>query len=178
MRARRLSVRDLGYPTAMTIRLERSYLQVPYRAVRTPLGLLDDLVVVRVFGADSPAHRVLAQKLQQLDSLAAAAFGDDAAASAAPQPAPKAAARKAAPTATAPTAAPTPEAAPDTSDADERDRAIPADEQDEIEHLAESFVADEALVPRAGELAENDELRRVQAEIKAKQSVEDERGQL
>ncbi len=154
----------------MTIKTPpRSALRIPYLAVRLPLGLLDDQVVVRVFGADSTAHRSLLRGLQTLDMLAAAAFdtGED--------------------TAAAPT-----HSEPDTRDdvpedvitdvevveRDGGDQPLEPAEQEEIVQLADTFLADDELAPRSGELAENDELRRVQAEIKAKQAIETEHGQL
>lgn len=181
----------------------RTALQVPYLAVRMPLGLFDERVVVRVFGADSPAHRVLSQGLQQLDTLAAGAFGQGDSAYdapmaaptqpksqrpekasapakapvAAPAKAPVAASAKSAQSKAAPAgaAAPAKPAAPEEPRVEEQ---VPQEEQQEIARLTETFVAEQELAPRAGELAEDDEIRRVQAAIKAKQAVEDERGQL
>ena len=181
----------------------RTALQVPYLAVRMPLGLLDERVVVRVFGSDSPAHRVLSQGLQQLDTLAAGAFGQGGSSSgAATPPAPAKPATPTKPAATkapaaaktqtpaktpapakastpakTPSAAPAP-AAPQAPEEPRVEKQVPQEEQQEITRLTETFVAEQDLAPRAGELAEDDEIRRVQAAIKAKQTVEDERGQL
>ncbi|WP_375485143.1 hypothetical protein [uncultured Jatrophihabitans sp.] len=154
----------------------RTAVRASYHLVRTPLTLFDDLVVERVFGADSAPHRVLAQGLERLDSLV-----DGEAGVGTMQSPPWAAGDRN--VRDEPTARPGDEAAPveEPEPAAGRDETagdtLPADEQQEIEQLAEVFESDEELVPRAGELAENDDLRRVQAEIKAKQQVEDGHGQ-
>lgn len=184
----------------------RSALRLPYLAVRTPLGLLDDQVVRRVFGESSTAYRSLTRGLHSLDMLAATAMGmggtqtapsrpddaapddtapddtasddtasdaDDRSADAEDQPAP-------APVSDAQEARTLPE--PSELAAEERppveEQQIDDREQQEIIERAESYLAEEALAPQAGELADDDEIRRVQAEIRAKQEIETERGQL
>ena len=145
----------------MTIKTpSRSILRFPYLAVRTPLGLLDEQLVVRVFGAESTAHRSLLRGLHTLDALVASAFSP---ADAAPDNAPAGAQD---------------EPADEPAGRDGGEQPIDAAEQSEIEQLTETLLADDDLAPRTGELAENDELRRVQAEIRAKQEIETEHGQL
>ncbi|WP_375503509.1 hypothetical protein [uncultured Jatrophihabitans sp.] len=173
----------------MTIKTPpRSALRIPYLAVRTPLGLLDEQVVVRVFGVDSTAHRSLLRGLQTLDALAASAFATTSGASAPPE-ADAQTDTLAEDTEDGDTAADDTAADDTAAEADiitdvqpvERDggeQPIEPAEQEEIEQLAETFLAEDDLAPRSGELAENDELRRVQAEIRAKQAIETQHGQL
>ncbi len=158
----------------MTIKTpSRTALRIPYLAVRTPLGLLDEQVVVRIFGLDSTAHRSLLRGLHTLDALAASALAPqderDAPADEAGQPAEP--------------AEPSEPAAEIITDVEpvERDggeQPIEPAEQAEIEQLTETFLVEDDLAPRSGELAENDDLRRVQAEIRAKQEIETRHGQL
>ena len=154
-----------------------SALRIPYLAVRTPLELLDKQVVIRVFGTGSTAHRSLARGLQTLDTLAASAFASGELPDNGP----------AQPPSDGPTdAAEQTDAEADADiitdveavDRDGGEEPIEPAEQEEIEQLAETFLVEDELAPRSGELAENEELRRVQAEIRAKQAVESEHGQL
>ena len=147
-----------------------SALRIPYLAVRLPMGVVDEQVVVRWLGEDSSAHRVLTQRLQQLDALAATVFAADQR-SDAPGPAVD-------DSATIDTATTAKDTTPVADTTPAEPEVIDAEEQQEIEQLTDAFLADDDLAPRAGELAEDDEIRRVQAEIRAKQAVEDERGQL
>ena len=144
----------------MSIKTPSSVLRIPYLAVRTPLGLLDEHLVVRVFGTGSTAHRSLLRGLHTLDALAASVFP--------PAPAEHAAADE----------PDEPATADEPAGRDGGEQPIGATERSEIEQLTETLLADDDLAPRTGELAENDELRRVQAEIRAKQEVETEHGQL
>jgi hypothetical protein len=163
-------------------------LRFTYVAVRTPWELLNEQVVARAFGPDSTAHRTLDQGLQTFDALARKAFascGDSPADHATdetphnaaepltvPKPAKKFTPAEE-PEEPEPSEKPTPEPASERAD-----ETIDAAEQQEIADLADSYLEDEQLGNRAGELAEDDEVRRVQAEIRAKQNIEDQHGQL
>jgi hypothetical protein len=50
---------------------------------------------------------------------------------------------------------------------------LPPEEQDEIEELTEELLEAEEEQTFAGELADDEELRRVQAELRAKHTVEE-----
>ena len=151
--------------------LLRSALGFAYVAVRTPLSVLDEQVVTRCLGQDSPARRPFVLGVRSLDALAAKVLADPDAA-----PPTRTGTRTETETETE-----TETDGPNTTAGTEQGppaEPLPTDEQREIQDLADAYLAADELAPRAGELAEDDEVRRVQAEIRAKQAVEDERGQL
>jgi hypothetical protein len=157
-------------------------LRISYAVVRTPLGLLNDQVVARAFGADSTAHRSLTQGIQTFDALAAKAFAgcSDGPTDVRDADAPAAKTTRAPADATPEVieVPPVDEAHEPEPEPEREDETIDAAEQQEISDLADSYLEDQALGNRAGELADDDEVRRVQAEIRAKQTIEDQHGQL
>ena len=62
----------------------------------------------------------------------------------------------------------------DTPPAPAPPTALPAEEVEEVQHLAGEFIAEQEQRNLAGELAEDEELRHMQAELRAKHQVEEE----
>lgn len=119
--------------------------------LRTPL-LLADSVADRL-GVGATVHPKVQQGLAALDAVA-----DRVAPAAAPAPA------------SAPAARPEPKPAPKAAEATH-------DEEEVVEHLTEELLEEEEYAPMAGELADDDELRRVQAELNAKRLVAEQQEQ-
>ncbi len=136
--------------------LIRTAARVEYRLLRTPLTVLDKRVVSRLLDADSPVRRTFENGLESLDD----AF--DRLLHGAP-PAGSATERDDE-SRTAPGDDATEASAPDQ---------LTAEDQNEADALARELLDMERDKVYSGELAD-EELRRVQAEIKAKQMVEDE----
>lgn len=128
----------------------QTVLRVEYRILRAPLSLLDHQLVSRL-DEHSVIRETFERGLGLLDSTAARylATGPD-------HPPVE--------------VTPPPGAAEPLRETEE----LPADEVDEVEVLAAEFVAEQEAQNLAGELAEDEELRRVQAELRAKHQVEEE----
>lgn len=146
----------------LTSPLTRTAAGLARRAIVPPLTVLDQRVVVPVLGAKSPVHRVLA-----------ALAGATAATTSAPRPAP-------APPAPAPAQRSTPDE-PSDERSDSGDATgestepgeLTEDEQARIERLTDQLLEEQGGETFVGELAD-DELRRAQARIRAKQIIEEE----
>ncbi|WP_375489407.1 hypothetical protein [uncultured Jatrophihabitans sp.] len=151
--------------------------RIEYSLLRTPLGLVDEQVVQRFLGEDSGARQSFERLLDAVDDAARrwltdpegeardAGFtwhGDDVAPEHEETDAPPAAA---------------PAAAPEQPRADTQEAEAEAEaeaEEEEIEELTDELLEQEETETFAGELAEDDELRRVQAELNAKRLVEEQ----
>jgi hypothetical protein len=126
-------------------------IRAEYTILRAPLSLLDARVVSRL-DEGSRVRTTFERGLETLDSAAGRLLG--------PRP-----------------------AQPQTSPAEPAEPAEPAgeqelppEEQEEIEELTEVLLAEQEEQTFVGELAD-DELRRVQAELRAKHQVEEQHGQ-
>src|SRR3954453_17436273 len=124
-------------------------MRVEYLVLRTPLTLLDERVLARL-GTDSRLRTTAEHGISKLDAVAARFLTR------------------------APAAQPTPpeEAEPAKQETTAEAVEIPADE---VQYLAEELLEQQEEEHNlAGELAEDEELRRVQAELMAKHRVEEE----
>jgi hypothetical protein len=122
-------------------------IRLEYTMLRAPLTLLDRQVVSRL-----DEHSVIRSTFERgLDTLdaAAARFLE--------------------------TPPVRPPARPSTPTGDRAGERRPVEEPpaEEVEHLAEEFIAEQEQHNLAGELAEDEELRRVQAELRAKHQLEE-----
>lgn len=124
--------------------LLRRAVRAEYTLLRTPLAVLDEQVVSRYTPRGSLAQTSIARTIGALDAIADKLLTEEPRV---PQPARQADA-----------AAPEP---------------LPEPEQEEIVDLTEDILEAEEQETFAGELAEDDELRRVQAELRAKHAVEE-----
>jgi hypothetical protein len=135
--------------------ITRTALTVTRQVLRPPLTALDDRVVLPRLGSRSPVHHALTAAVGLLDTLAPDGDASDADASdggASDGGAPGAGAR-------VPT--PGPSAPP-----------MPPEEQEAVADLTDELLADQRDDRFTGELAD-EELRRVQAQVRAKQLIED-----
>lgn len=167
--------------------LLRKAVRVEYTLLRTPLAMLDERVVSRYTPRGSVVQTSLTRTIGVLDSVAERLLKEPSAGPGAPG------AAESVPTDTEPTdsvatdsvatdtvptdvavsdVAATP-VAPAADDEAVEPRPLPPEEQEDIEELAEDLLAAEEEQTFAGELAEDDELRRVQAELRAKHTVEE-----
>jgi hypothetical protein len=137
--------------------LLRKAVRAEYTLLRTPLVVLDEQIVSRYTPRGSAVQTSLARTIGALDSLADRLLTE--------RP-----------------VDPWSEAAPARTDAadDGFDARIappveplPETEQEEVEELAVDILEAEQDQTFAGELADDDELRRVQAELRAKHIVEE-----
>lgn len=145
--------------------LLRKALHAEVSLIRMPLKVLDDHVVSRYTGEDSRVRHTFQTALAVVDQ-AAGMFAD------APAQAP--AADRPSGGSDRPTGGsdrPTDAAGPDIHLVP--GEPLPAPARDEVEELAEELVEDQEEETFAGELADDDELRRVQAELQAKRLVEE-----
>jgi hypothetical protein len=121
-------------------------MRLEYTVLRAPLTLLDRQVVSRL-DEHSLIRSTFERGLETLDATAAR-FLD---------------------TPTPPAPPPPPPPAEPTQPTE-----LPAEEVEEVQYLADEFIAEQEQHNLAGELAEDEELRRVQAELRAKHQVEEE----
>lgn len=161
--------------------LLRKALQVEVTLVRVPLQVLDERVAARYAGERSRVRQTLQAALGVVDQAALLLSHPESMSAAARDtttPAPEADERLSTPETdeqpsepevdeqpSEPEAAPTPKPAPG--------EPMPADELERVEELAAELVAEQDEETFAGELADDDELRRVQAELQAKHRVEE-----
>jgi hypothetical protein len=182
--------------------LLRKAVRAEYTLIRTPLAVLDEQIVSRYTPRGSRVQTSLARTIGALDALAdrllteqpgqpqsepadrdrdelrreptdagqsSAAASSGTSARMAP---PRAAAAPA--DATSANGAVSTEASAETAIADAGEPApLPETEQEQIGELAEDLLEAEQEQTFAGELAEDEELRRVQAELRAKHTVEE-----
>jgi hypothetical protein len=121
-------------------------IRAEYTLLRVPLAVLDQRVVSRL-DEHSPVRATFERGLRSLDAAAARLLEHGA----------------------DPHGADPHEVEPDEVEPD----VLPADEQEEVEQLTEVYAAEQENHTLAGELADDDELRRVQAELRAKHRVEE-----
>jgi hypothetical protein len=121
-------------------------IRAEYTMLRVPLAVLDQRVVSRL-DEHSPVRATFERGLRSLDAAAARLLEHGA----------------------DPHGADPHEVEPDEVEPD----VLPADEQEEVEQLTEVYAAEQENHTLAGELADDDELRRVQAELRAKHRVEE-----
>jgi hypothetical protein len=143
--------------------LLRRTLHAEVSLLRMPLKALDDHVVSRFTAQDSKVRQTLHSALAVVDQ-AAGLLADQPAhrpAEHGPGVADDEAAR----------------AGDTTADTDTDvlvpGEPMPAEEQEEVEELAEELLEEQEQETFAGELADDEELRRVQAELQAKRMVEE-----
>jgi hypothetical protein len=128
-------------------------IRVEYAVLRAPLAILDDRVLGRL-GEHSKLRSSVEGALSRLDAAAARLLSS-------PSPA-----------STEERASSSTEQPPAQDDADHAAAAeIPVEE---VEHLAEEIQTEQEQHNLTGELAEDEELRRVQAELRAKHRVEEQ----
>lgn len=173
----RVAAARCGYRQGMdlTSPLTRTAAGIARRALVPPLTVLDQRVVVPVLGESSPVHRVLAAVAGATAATTSAASPSPAPSAAAPQGPPSddshdsAGADRAEQTSEETPTEGSPESAPPPAEPGE----LTEDEQERIERLTEQLLAEQGEENFVGELAD-DELRRAQARIRAKQIVEQE----
>src|SRR4051812_40504462 len=129
-------------------------IRAEYTILRAPLSLLDARVVSRL-DEGSRVRTTFERGLETLDSAAGQLLDPRPAR---PQTSPAEPARPAEPAEPA------------------QQELLPPEEQEEIEELTEVLLAEQEEQTFVGELAD-DELRRVQAELRAKHQVEEQHGQ-
>ena len=154
-----LEQREFGY-TGRSVNdndLLRKALRVPYTLLRTPLVVLDEQVVARYAPRGSVVQTAMARAIDLLDMVGERLIGEPSL--------PPAAAGGVAPAPLVPPAVAT------VADAGQV-RPLPDEEREDVEQLAEDLLEAEEEQTFAGELAD-DELRRVQAELRAKHTVEE-----
>lgn len=134
--------------------LLRKAVRAEYTLLRTPLTVLDEQIVSRYTPRGSRVQTSLARTIGALDALAGRLLTEE--------PAP--------PRASRPSEAASSDAATEDAGGPE---PLPETEQEQIEELAEDLLEAEQEQTFAGELAEDEELRRVQAELRAKHTVEE-----
>ncbi|HET6875930.1 MAG TPA: hypothetical protein VFH38_00220 [Jatrophihabitans sp.] len=161
----------------------RKAVQVEYTMLRAPLTVLDQQVVARYFDESSVVRSSFARGLDVLDSAAARLLQPERTAAqrqepGRPEPArqqpdrPEQAPRQPASSGSQPARSrrrATPPQAAATSDAEE----LPEEEQHEVQELAGELLEQEETETFTGELADED-MRRVQAELRAKHTVEEQ----
>lgn len=164
--------------------LLRKAMRAEYTLLRTPLAVLDEQIVSRYTPRGSRVQTSLARTIGVLDALADRLLTEDAEPVLADQEGPAAPPEPTSPepTSPAPSAAataprPAPRRAPAAADAASPDAGtpepLPEPEQEQVEELAEDILDAEEEQTFTGELAEDDELRRMQAELRAKHTVEE-----
>lgn len=139
--------------------LLRKAVRVEYALLRTPLAALDERVVSRYASRAPVVHESLSRAIGVLDAAAGKLLEEESDQQA---PAGAGSERESATTVQSDT---------DSAVATEPE-PLPEPEQEEIEELAEDILEAEQEQTFAGELADDDELRRVQAELRAKHTVE------
>lgn len=130
----------------------RKAVEVEYAVLRAPLTVLDQQVVSRYFDESSVVRTSFARGLGALDSVAARLLQQTSAQSASGRPRPA--------------------SSPQPAGADGAE-LLPEEEQQEVEELAEELLEQEETERFSGELAD-EEMRRVQAELRAKHTVEEQ----
>lgn len=143
--------------------LLRKTLHAELSLLRMPLKVLDDHVVSRYTGEDSRVRHTFRTALAVVDQ-AAGKLADAPAQAATDGRPPEASAAN---TATSDATASEPEVALVPGE------PLPEPARDEVEELVEELVEEQDEETFAGELADDDELRRVQAELEAKRLVEE-----
>lgn len=137
----------------------RKAVQVEYAVLRAPLTMLEQQVVSRYFDESSVVRASFERGLDVFDSAAARLLQQ------APEP-PE-------PPRPAPTASTPPRRRPATPPAPADVEPLPEEEQEEVAELVGELLEQEETETFKGELAD-DEMRRVQAELRAKHTVEEQ----
>ncbi|GAB2477870.1 hypothetical protein [Jatrophihabitans fulvus] len=161
-----------------TVAVLRTAVRAEQLLVRTPLALAAGVAASKL-GRRSPVATTLERGVEVLDAAAERLLASlDPAGS--PQPRPEAHPEPQAPTASRPGTS-DPEDIEDAVDVTAPEvevagpeEALPAEETEVVEHVAEELLEEQEHKPLAGELSEDDELRRVQAELHAKHLVEEQ----
>lgn len=140
----------------------RTAVRVEQLLVRTPLALAAGVAASKL-GRQSPVATTLERGVEALDAAAEKLLAAvDPGGSRAPRPEAQ---------------EPVEDAVDVTAPAVEvagPDEPLPAEESEVVEHVAEELLEEQEFKPLAGELSEDDELRRVQAELHAKHLVEEQ----
>jgi hypothetical protein len=155
--------------------LLRKALHAEVSLIRVPLKVLDDRVVARYTAADSRVRHTFQTALAAVDQ--AAGMLADAPGQAQAPTADRPTGTSGSPKADSSTTAGSGATAGDTA-AEPPVRLVPGEPmpepaREEVEELVEELVEEQEEETFAGELADDDELRRVQAELQAKRLVEE-----
>jgi hypothetical protein len=148
-----------------------------YAVLRTPLHVVNDRVVQRCLSENSPVRRSFEGALRGLDETIGRLLSEPEAHEVpSPRPSSDSAASSPSDRATRPApVAPSERDSPQTV-VDAAARVLAVDEIERIDTLTDQLLDQEETQNFAGELAENDDLRHIQAELKAKQFLEEQEG--
>ena len=148
---------------------------IEYTLVRAPLGVVDDRVVARFLPEDSAARQSFERALDRFDQAATKWLGDPDGSGPGGQQTAEDEPRSSAPFAAEPEQPATDARDDAAGPAAEASVAAPEEvEEEQIEELTDELLEQEETETFAGELADDDELRRVQAELNAKRLVEEQ----
>lgn len=153
--------------------LLRKAVQTQYTLVRLPLTVLDEHVVTRYAPRGSKVQQSFARALGALDATAERLLSEE---SAAPRSSRQPTSAEAPVRTPAPAEASTPQPSQEwsaTPDEPADGARLPVEEQQEVAEVAEELLDVQQERTFVGELADDDELRRMQAELQAKHLVEE-----
>ncbi len=167
----------MNTPTAL-----RSAGRINYAVLRVPLRVVDEQVVQRCLPHDSIARRSFEQALDSLDEVAGRWLRE-------PEQADESPVADEAPARDEPVGDADADAggsnepvesdelveSDQAAESDKSDKLVEPDEEEQIERLTDELLEEQQSETFAGELAEDDELRQVQAELNAKRLVEEQR---